>query len=68
MCKKKYIIYSPSQIGFTQFDIKLSPYLKKKNLVKNKVLLKNFIYKKTGTISIDTKQFTHNIDLNEKIK
>ena len=66
--KKKYIIYSPSHIGFTEFDTKLSPYLKKKNLIRNKALLKNFIYKKAGTISIDTKQFTHNMDLNEKIK
>jgi hypothetical protein len=66
--KKKYIIYSPSYIGFTELDIKLSPYLKKNNLIRNKVLLKNFIYKKNGTIRIDTKQFTHKLDLNEKIK
>ena len=65
--KKKYIIYSPDNIGFAEFDTKLSPYLKNKNLIKNKALLRNLIYKKTGTISIDTKQFTQNIDLNEKI-
>jgi len=65
--KKKYIIYSPNNIGFTEFDTKLSPYLKNKNLIRNKVLLRNFINKKKGTININIKQFTNNKDLNEKI-
>ena len=65
--KKKYIIYSPNNIGFSEFDTELSPYLEKKNLIKIKSLLGKFIYKKKGTMSINTKQFTNNKDLNEKI-